>query len=454
MIPKFGAKDGASFKGLVLYLTYDAGHARTDNRVAWTHTLNLAHDHIPSAVNEMFRTYDDAELLKAELGVKTGTRVARPVKHISLNWHPSEAPDKKEMICAAESFLQRMGWQDQQCILVCHTDRPHPHVHLVISAIDPATGRKIDDAFEHRRAQNWALAYEQAQGKVLCPQRLVAPAAREAAPPRPVWLLLERAIQAELRAETARLAEAPDARSTRLEVERLEWQVLKELQKEERLAFIADGKAAYRAARDDVYRAVRREFRPEWSAYHRLRRDGADRETLADVKADLVDRQNEVLDARREAACALLRQERDIAYRSLLDAQKEMRSQLLDRQGKDLRSTELLHGLAEEQTTPDKQPPAPAVPAPIPANGNRPAPWSGGWNIHPMAWSANAGMAAQNRSAMQWLDRMADRMRQEPSPEFPDPRQAALDRVYDRAQKVAAVRGIAREGKGIEPEPD
>lgn len=454
MIPKFGVKDGASFKGLALYLTHDAGHARTDNRVAWTHTLNLAHDHIPSAVNEMFRTYDDAELLKAELGVKVGTRVARPVKHVSLNWHRSEAPDKAEMIRAAESFLERMGWQDQQCILVCHTDRPHPHVHLAISAIDPATGRKIDDAFERSRAQNWALAYEQAQGKVLCPQRLVAPAERKAAPPRPVWLMLERAMQAELRAETARLAEAPDVRDTRLEVERLEWQVLKELQKEERLAFMADGRAAYRAARDDVYRAVRREFRQEWSAYHQLRRDGADRETLAHLKADLVARQNEALDARREAACALLRQERDIAYRVLLDAQKEMRSHLLDRQGKDLRSTELLHGLAEDRRSEGNQALASTVPAPLPANGNRPEPWSGGWKIHPLAWSANAGMAAQNASAMRWLDRVAERMQQEPSADFPDPRQAALDRIYDRAHKVAAVRGIAREAKGIEPEPD
>ena len=44
---------GKSFKGLSTYLTHDP-NAKTDERVAWTRTLNLANDHVPSAVDEMY----------------------------------------------------------------------------------------------------------------------------------------------------------------------------------------------------------------------------------------------------------------------------------------------------------------------------------------------------------------------------------------------------------------
>lgn len=58
---------GKSFKGLSAYLTHDP-NADTDERVAWTHTLNCANDHVPSAVDEMVWTARDAELLKQEAG--------------------------------------------------------------------------------------------------------------------------------------------------------------------------------------------------------------------------------------------------------------------------------------------------------------------------------------------------------------------------------------------------
>ena len=44
--------NGTSFSGLATYLTHDP-EAKTAERVAWTHTLNLANDHVPSAVDEM-----------------------------------------------------------------------------------------------------------------------------------------------------------------------------------------------------------------------------------------------------------------------------------------------------------------------------------------------------------------------------------------------------------------
>jgi hypothetical protein len=64
---------GKSFKGLSTYLMHDP-NANTDERVAWTHTLNLANDHVPSAVDEMYWTAQNAELLKQQAGIRAGGR--------------------------------------------------------------------------------------------------------------------------------------------------------------------------------------------------------------------------------------------------------------------------------------------------------------------------------------------------------------------------------------------
>jgi hypothetical protein len=60
---------GKSFAGTAAYLTHDP-QAETRERVAWTHTQNLANDHVPSAVDEMLWTARDAELLKQEAGIR------------------------------------------------------------------------------------------------------------------------------------------------------------------------------------------------------------------------------------------------------------------------------------------------------------------------------------------------------------------------------------------------
>ena len=78
---------GKSFKGLGHYLTHDAG-ADTTERVAWTHTLNCANDHVPSAIHEMYGTYLDAELLKEEAGIRKG---GRPLCQTALNIDPGSA---------------------------------------------------------------------------------------------------------------------------------------------------------------------------------------------------------------------------------------------------------------------------------------------------------------------------------------------------------------------------
>jgi hypothetical protein len=87
---------------------------------------------------------------------------------------------------------------------------------------------------------------------------------------------------------------------------------------------------------------VREELRGEWASYYAARREGLDAGALADMRTELIARQKEVLEERRDAAIADKRAERDFEYRALLDRQKEERGELIDRQELGLRSPELL----------------------------------------------------------------------------------------------------------------
>lgn len=407
MIPRF-AKAGRSFKGVVTYLVHDAGHAATSERVAWTHTLNSVHDNVPAAMQDMITTWRNAELLKEEAGLgKSGPRTEKPVKHISLNWHPAEVPDREAMIAGAEGFLKAMGWDQQPAILIAHNDRPHSHVHIVLSAIDPETGAKIDDRFEFRRAQKWAAVYEQQRGQDYCPQRSRPAAAREPSPPRPVWKILEESLGAHRHAEAARQAGGTkEADAAQGEAADLEWKALKQLQREEREAFMASGKQAYGALRDDVYRMVRKELKHEWRALYAGARAGADRLAIARVKEALIARQSDMLRARIAVACVELRQERDEAYRVVLAAQQDARTELRAQQARGERAFAKLAGLAESQQR--RLPPGLERVYGPHAKGKAGSRASS-LEATMARWTEKGGMAAQQRSAFHWIDRAAAR---------------------------------------------
>jgi hypothetical protein len=339
MIVRF-LPSGRSFKWLGEYLVHDP-KAQTTERVAWTHTLNLAHDDVASAIHEMLATYHNRDLLKIEAGIRRGgAKLEKPVKHLSLNWHPSERPTEAHMIAVARSFLKEMGWQDHQCVLVAHDDKDHRHVHLMLNAVHPSRGTRLDDRFDRRRAQAWALNYEKAMGKVFCEERLKPLHEREPSPPRNAWERLR-----DMPGPDAEAAEAgaDDAQGSRSQWgwKAQEWRQIKKLQKEERLAFIASGKKAYRDARNQAYRDVRGQYRKEWAEFYQKKRSGLDVETLADLRGDLVDRQSASLDDRRNSAAEELRARRDAEYRALLDRQQEERAKLLERQERGLRSPDL-----------------------------------------------------------------------------------------------------------------
>ncbi len=326
---------GKSFSGLATYLTHDP-EAETKERVSWTHTLNLANDHVPSAVDEMLWTARNAELLKQEAGIRAGGRATEnAVKHLSLNWAPDENPTREHMIETAEGFLRHMNWHDHQALLVAHDDKKHAHVHVMLNVVHPETGLRLDDNFERRRAQAWALEYEKENGRVYCEQRLKNPEEREDAPTRPAWLAFEENREKFLCAEKILENQNPiliGDRENQKNDNSDEWKILKEMQKAERLAFFAEGKLAFSELRNSIYREVRDEFRERWYDYYDAKRNGGNEEALAALKSQLVAEQKLVLDGRRDEACGELRKTRDGLYRELLDEQREIRLGFRERQ--------------------------------------------------------------------------------------------------------------------------
>jgi len=347
MIVKISSS-GASFKGLSTYLTHDP-NANTAERVAWTHTHNLANDHVPSAVDEMVWTARNAELLKQEAGVRAGGRVTEnPVKHMSLNWAPDDSPSPEHMIKTSEKFLRHMGWNEHQAVFVAHDDKSYRHVHIMLNAVHPETGLCLNDSFEQRRAQAWALDYEREQGRIHCEQRLKNPEERENNPPRNIWMAFQQNEKEFQRAEKM-LHEKEEIRVDELKNNRnSEWNILKEMQQVERKDFFAQGKSEFSNLRTSIYREVREDFRERWADYYKAVKNGTedDRQILANVKAQLTADQKAVLEPRRDEACKELRESRDERYRDILGHQREDRAELRWRQEAGLDTTPFFNELA------------------------------------------------------------------------------------------------------------
>ncbi len=344
---------GTSFKGCAAYLTHDA-EADTNERVAWTHTLNLANDHVPSAVDEMVWTARNAELLKQEAGVRAGGRsTENPVKHLSLNWSPEDNPTREHMVETTEEFLRTIRWQEHQALLVAHDDKDYAHVHVMLNVVHPETGLRLDDNFDHRRAQAWALKYEQEQGRVYCEQRLKNPEERENAPPRNIWTAFRENEKKFEQEEKSLHQEEPILLDERKNQKNAEWKILKEFQRTERTEFFAEGKSEFSTLRSAIYREIREEFRDRWADFYAARRDGADPDSLAAPKAELVAEQKAVLDARRDEACNELRESRNERYRELLADQREVRNDFRSRQEAGLDNALFLQEIGDRNSAKD-----------------------------------------------------------------------------------------------------
>jgi hypothetical protein len=112
-----------------------------------------------------------------------------------------------------------------------------------------------------------ALDYEREQNRIHCEQRLKGERDREANMPRNVWMAFQANEQEFARGEKI-MAENPGEIPEN--GKNAEWKILKEFQRDERMAFYAQGKSEFSALRNSIYREVREEFRERWADFYQI----------------------------------------------------------------------------------------------------------------------------------------------------------------------------------------
>lgn len=146
------------------YVLSDADKKKTADRVLWTGTLNLEAS-ANEAWREMHATWRDRTKLKREAGVDLrGRDNTKPVLHMTLAWHPDDAPTPEHMKEASLSALKAIGLEGHQVLMAAHDDKKHLHMHLIINTVDPKTGRTAPMKYTKERLSRWAEAYEKEHG--------------------------------------------------------------------------------------------------------------------------------------------------------------------------------------------------------------------------------------------------------------------------------------------------
>ncbi len=159
MVPAITA-GGRSFRGAALYYLHDKrqpGEAErlTSDRVVWVETVNLPTGDPERAWRIMAHTALAQAELKAAAGTKaTGRKLAKPVFAYSIAWHPGERPTKAEMREAARSSLEAQGLEE--AIILCHTDEPQTHVHIIVNRVHPVTGKAATLSNSKLKLSQWA----------------------------------------------------------------------------------------------------------------------------------------------------------------------------------------------------------------------------------------------------------------------------------------------------------
>ncbi|EHQ30914.1 relaxase/mobilization nuclease domain-containing protein [Mucilaginibacter paludis] len=98
-------------------------------------------------LNEV-RPEDYRNYLEAQSGLNRNVRL--PQFHAMIS-APDSSFDSDKLAKLAGQWLDVMGYRDQPYILVHHRDTDQSHVHMVSTRVS-REGKKIDSAFEHRRA--------------------------------------------------------------------------------------------------------------------------------------------------------------------------------------------------------------------------------------------------------------------------------------------------------------
>ncbi|MFW9262410.1 relaxase/mobilization nuclease domain-containing protein [Nostoc sp. CALU 546] len=123
---------GKSFRGLLNYLFGKDGARQIGGNMEGTNPRELA----------------------AEFGIsrRLNPKVSRAVYHACLSLAHKESLDDDTWDEIAQKYLQAMGFDMNQYVVVRHTDRTHEHIHIAASRIQ-LDGTTVSDSWDDRRSE-------------------------------------------------------------------------------------------------------------------------------------------------------------------------------------------------------------------------------------------------------------------------------------------------------------
>jgi len=91
--------------------------------------------------------------------------LAKSVGHIPLSYSKNDAGKLTDefMVTLAKEYMQAMGIENTQYIIVRHSDREHPHCHIVFNRVDN-NGKTISDKNDHFRNEKVTKALKEKYG--------------------------------------------------------------------------------------------------------------------------------------------------------------------------------------------------------------------------------------------------------------------------------------------------
>ena len=161
---------GRSFQKLAAYLT---SPKEGQHRALWSSVENVASDNPKTAAKIMAYIAEGADEIKAAQGIKATGRKAKdgPVYHVVMSWAEGQQPEQAHQLQAARDLLRTIGLEQAQALIVAHNDNGKEHLHIMANLVDPETGKRFSLSNDQHKMQEFALAYERANGGVLIERR-------------------------------------------------------------------------------------------------------------------------------------------------------------------------------------------------------------------------------------------------------------------------------------------
>ncbi len=102
-----------------------------------------------------------------EFGVVRALRpnLEKAVCHVSLSLHPNEKLNDDDWCKVAQTWLEDMGYNNNQYIVSRHTDTEHPHIHILVNRIS-LDGSVVSDSYDYKRQEVVMRKLEKEHGLV------------------------------------------------------------------------------------------------------------------------------------------------------------------------------------------------------------------------------------------------------------------------------------------------